>query len=127
MQQLMTSRRPDLREGVGETEPTKSAYSDKSRHVTLTPQGPRGQRSPRSGQTPSLHYVVETRQHYQAVVVSTENHHPNMARQDICTTHPLWDGIHDSGLDLEAIQANAGLDLGAQDRGHQLHKQQDDQ
>jgi hypothetical protein len=42
-------------------------------------------------------------------------------------SHPLWDGIHDSGFDLEVVQANAGHDLRAQDRGHQLHKQQNDQ
>jgi hypothetical protein len=36
--------------------------------------------------------------------------------------YPLRDGIHDGGLDLEAIQASRSHDPRARDHGHQLHK-----
>jgi len=36
--------------------------------------------------------------------------------------YPLWDGIHDGGLDLEANQVDGSHDLGTRDCGHQLHK-----
>jgi hypothetical protein len=31
--------------------------------------------------------------------------------------HPLWDRIHNEGLDLEAIQTDEGHDPNDQDRG----------
>jgi len=37
-------------------------------------------------------------------------------------SYPLRDGIHDGGLDLEAIQVDESHDPGAWDRGHQLNK-----
>jgi hypothetical protein len=36
--------------------------------------------------------------------------------------YPLRDGIHDEGLDLEAIQTGESHNLDARDRGHKLHK-----
>jgi hypothetical protein len=55
------------------------------------------------------------------MTASTEIHHPNTARRDVCTIPPTTGWTHDDGLDLEAIQANTGHDLGAWDHGHQLH------
>ena len=37
-------------------------------------------------------------------------------------SHPLWDGIHDGGLDLEATQANESRDPNDRDRGLRLLK-----
>ena len=36
--------------------------------------------------------------------------------------NPLYDGIHDQGLDLEAIRTGRSHNQNAQDHGHQLHK-----
>ena len=36
--------------------------------------------------------------------------------------HPLWDGIHDESLDLEAIQIDGSHDPNDWDRGPQLLK-----
>jgi hypothetical protein len=63
-------------------------YSDKSGNVALTPQEPRGQRSPRSGQMPSLHHVAWTRRHRPAVTASTVIRRPNTVQQDTCTILP---------------------------------------
>ena len=34
--------------------------------------------------------------------------------------HPLWDGIHDEGIDLKAIQTSGNHDPNDRDRGPQL-------
>jgi hypothetical protein len=100
----------------------KHASSDKSGHTALILKGPRGQRSPRSYQTPSLRHAARTRQHCTAETASTVTHHPNMVRQHIRMNLPIWDGIHDGGFDLEAIQIDGSHNPGARDHGHQLHK-----
>ena len=67
----------------------------------------------------------------------TTQHHPEVVTTGTTTTsqiwpyktcvrsHPLWDGIHDGGLDLTATWTDESHDPNDQDRGLQLLK--DDQ
>ena len=55
----------------GRSSAARHACSDKSKHAALTPQGPRGQQSPRLGQTPSLCHAAPTRQHRTTVATGT--------------------------------------------------------
>ena len=55
----------------GRSSAARHACSDESKHAALTPQGPRGQQSPRLGQTPSLCHAAPTRQHRTTVATGT--------------------------------------------------------
>ena len=68
------------RKGWKRSSLTKRDCSDRSKHAALTPQGPRGYRSPRSGQTPSLRHAAQTRQHRPTVTARYGTHRLDMAR-----------------------------------------------
>ena len=81
----------------------KRASSDKNKHATLTLQGPRGQHSPRPGQTPTLRHAAQTRQYLpRAVMTSTMTTGQIRPYKMHVRPHPLWDGINDKGFDLKA-------------------------
>jgi hypothetical protein len=56
-----------------------------------------------------------------------DDHRPDTARQDESTILPAMDGIHNEGLDLEAIQAGRNHDPNDRDRGPHSSRQRGNQ
>ena len=81
----------------------RRAYSNKSKHAALTLQGLRRRQSPRLGQTPSLCHATPMRQHRTMVATGTIPAVQIQTDKMLLRSHPLWDGIHDKGLDEKAI------------------------
>jgi len=86
--------------------PAKRACSDKSRHTTLTLQGPRGQWSARSSQTPSLCHAAPIRQRRIAVATGMKPTVRIRTDKTRLRSHLIRDGIHDKGLNLETSLAD---------------------
>jgi hypothetical protein len=117
MQNLSTV--PTLRRNGERTSIARHARSNKDGHGNLTLQGPRGQWSPQSGQMPSLRHAAQTRQHCTMVTTGTTIHIPNTVDRMHVRFYPPWDGIHDKGLDLEAVLPGESHDPNDWDRGPQ--------
>jgi hypothetical protein len=86
---------------------TANTCSDKDRYAALASQGLRGQQSPRSSQTSTLHHAARTRKYHPRVVttgtITTGQIRPDKTH---VRAHPLRDRIHDEGFDLKATQTS---------------------
>ena len=113
---MTSSAVPTPRRNGERSHPAKPARFDKSRHAALTPQGPRGVPSVRSDATPTPRSSDKTTP---SKAVTADTMPTGQIRPD--KTHvrfyPLRDGIHDEGLNLEAIQASGNHDPNDRDRG----------
>ena len=90
----------------GRSSAAKRAFSDESKLAALTPQGPRGQQSPRPSQTPTPCHVARMRQHRIAYKTGTKPTVQIQTDKKYVRSYPLWDGIYDKGLNTEAVQTS---------------------